>query len=114
MNRREFIRSSLVLSTGMMAVRRAGAQALPILAPITQVPATRFRPLRRGVGIFSGRGGTIGWLSSTDALVVVDTQFPDTAAVCLKAVSYTHLDVYKRQRACRPPGAWGSPRWSRF
>ena len=86
MNRREFIRSSLVLSTGMMAVRRAGAQALPILGPITQVPATRFRPLRRGVGIFSGRGGTIGWLSSTDALVVVDTQFPDTAAVCLKGI----------------------------
>ena len=45
--------------------------------------ATEFRPLRRSVGLFTGRGGTIGWLSAKDALVVVDTQFPDTAAVCL-------------------------------
>ena len=48
-----------------------------------QAAITEFRPLRRGVGIFTGRGGTIGWLSAKDALVVVDTQFPDTAAICL-------------------------------
>ncbi len=39
--------------------------------------------MRRNVGIFSGRGGTIGWLAGKDGLVVVDTQFPDTASVCL-------------------------------
>ncbi|MSU69487.1 MAG: MBL fold metallo-hydrolase [Opitutaceae bacterium] len=44
---------------------------------------TEFRPLRRDVGIFTGRGGTIGWLANSGALVVVDTQFPDTAATCL-------------------------------
>ena len=42
-----------------------------------------FELLRRNVGIFNGRGGTIGWLSSPDALCVIDTQFPDTAARCL-------------------------------
>jgi glyoxylase-like metal-dependent hydrolase (beta-lactamase superfamily II) len=46
-------------------------------------PVTEFKPLRRHAGIFTGRGGTIGWLAAPTALVVVDTQFPDTAAVCL-------------------------------
>ena len=46
-------------------------------------PVTEFKPLRRNVGIFTGRGGTIGWLASSSALVVIDTQFPDTAAACL-------------------------------
>jgi len=50
------------------------------------VPATEFRPLRGDVGIFTGRGGTIGWLASKDALAVVDTQFPDTALICLRGI----------------------------
>jgi glyoxylase-like metal-dependent hydrolase (beta-lactamase superfamily II) len=50
------------------------------------VPSTQFLPLRGGVGVFTGRGGTIGWLSSKDALAVVDTQFPDTAAACLVGI----------------------------
>jgi len=87
MNRREFIRSSLVLSAGLSAARRLGAQAAPASAPPpASVPATQFRPLRGDVGIFTGRGGTIGWLSSRDALAVVDTQFPDTAFTCLRGI----------------------------
>lgn len=85
MNRREFIRDALVFSAGLAASRRLGAQAAPMTAP-APVAATRFGPLRGGVGIFTGRGGTIAWLSSSDALVVVDTQFPDTAAVCLAGI----------------------------
>ena len=81
MNRREFIRLSLVLSAGAALARRAAAQAAA--AP---VPATQFQPLRRDVGIFTGRGGTIGWLASKEALAVVDTQFPDTALICLKGI----------------------------
>src|SRR5208282_3443172 len=85
MNRREFLRNSLVLTAGLAAARRLGAQAAPWVAAQgpAPVPAIQFRPLRGGVGVFTGRGGTIGWLSSRDALVVVDTQFPDTAAACL-------------------------------
>jgi glyoxylase-like metal-dependent hydrolase (beta-lactamase superfamily II) len=45
-----------------------------------------FQPLRGDVGVFTGKGGTIGWLSSKDALVVVDTQFPDTARICLRGI----------------------------
>jgi cyclase len=77
--RREFIRSSLAATAGLAAARRIGAQAAP-------AAATRFTPLRGDVGIFTGRGGTIGWLASKDSLAVVDTQFPDTALICLKGV----------------------------
>jgi glyoxylase-like metal-dependent hydrolase (beta-lactamase superfamily II) len=81
MNRREFIRLSLVLSAGAALARRAAAQAAA--GPVS---ATQFQPLRRDVGIFTGRGGTIGWLASKEALAVVDTQFPDTALICLKGI----------------------------
>lgn len=49
-------------------------------------PKTEFVALRRNVGIFNGRGGTIGWLASAEALAVVDTQFPETAAICLAGI----------------------------
>ncbi|MGC4073764.1 MAG: MBL fold metallo-hydrolase [Nibricoccus sp.] len=38
------------------------------------------------MGIFTGRGGTIGWLATRDALAVVDTQFPETAKMCLDGI----------------------------
>ena len=92
MNRRDFLlRSSLLASAGLLA--RSSLLGETPLTPATvpvKTPAgplakwtPEFRPLRRGVGIFTGRGGTIGWLSSPEALVVVDTQFQDSAPVCL-------------------------------
>jgi cyclase len=44
--------------------------------------ARNFTPIRRGVGTFTSRGGTIGYLASDEGLVVVDSQYPDTAAEC--------------------------------
>jgi glyoxylase-like metal-dependent hydrolase (beta-lactamase superfamily II) len=41
-----------------------------------------FETLRRNVGTYTQQGGTIGWLASDDALVVVDTQSPDPARAC--------------------------------
>ncbi len=38
-----------------------------------------FITLRDNFGIYIERGGTIAWLASSDAVVVVDSQFPDTA-----------------------------------
>lgn len=77
MNRREFVvRSSLLVSAGLLSRSRMWAAA-------GAAAVTEFKPLRRNVGVFTGRGGAIGWLSNADGLAVVDTQFPDTAAVCL-------------------------------
>ena len=36
-------------------------------------------PLRRNVGLFKGRGGTMGWLVDKNSTVVIDSQFPPTA-----------------------------------
>jgi glyoxylase-like metal-dependent hydrolase (beta-lactamase superfamily II) len=79
-NRREFIRTSALAAAGIAVVGRVSAQAAP------PAPATRLQAIRRNVGFFTGRGGTIGWFSSADAAAVVDTQFPDTAVECLKAL----------------------------
>ncbi len=98
MNRRDFLcRTSLLTAAGLLARRSLfAAGATPSSAPtlptaargapapgMGAAPFGTFTPLRRDVGVFIGRGGTIAWLASKDALAVVDTQFPDTAATCL-------------------------------
>ena len=76
MKRREFIRqSAAIAATSVFAghlniFHRAGT----------------FTDLRNGIGIFESRGGTIGWMATGDALVVVDSQYPDTAQECLKGL----------------------------
>jgi len=44
--------------------------------------ANEFTAVRRGVGFYTQRGGTIGWLATDEALVVVDTQYPESAPDC--------------------------------
>jgi len=41
------------------------------------------KTLRRNVGYFTGRGGTIGYLINDQGTAVVDSQFPDTAAILI-------------------------------
>lgn len=86
MNRRDFlIRSSLFVSAGLLGRGLLSGQTstAPAANAGPKPPLGQFRELRRGVGYFTGRGGTIGWLSNPDVLAVVDTQFPDTAAFFL-------------------------------
>ncbi len=72
--RRAFGVAAAVGTTAVILPRRLAAQQ-PAPPPAPPV----FTPLRRGVGIFHQRGGTIGWLVNGDGVVVVDTQFADTA-----------------------------------
>ena len=74
--------ASLLRSQGS-APAAAPAAPPPPVPPPSGPPFTEFKPLRRNTGIFTGRGGTIGWLASDHALAVIDTQFLDTAAACL-------------------------------
>jgi cyclase len=95
MNRRDFLlRSGAAVSLSLLAKGPLSAQTPSTgpapAAPATPVPVqpptlvTEFKPLRRNVGYFTGRGGTIGWLVNADAAAAVDTQFPDSAAIFLK------------------------------
>jgi len=52
-----------------------------------QETVTAFKELRNDVGIFTGRGGTIGWFASDDAVAAVDSQFPETAKICLDGLN---------------------------
>ncbi len=64
----------------------AAAAALPFMSPLARAATSRadgFEMIRRGVGAFTGRGGTIGYLQTADALVAVDAQFPETAQTFL-------------------------------
>lgn len=78
--RRRFILLSSA-ALGAVPLARLGAWQAPA------GPATRFETIRRNVGYFTGKGGTIGWLVNANAVVVVDTQFPDTAKICLDGLS---------------------------
>ena len=91
LNRRQFFAIASGAFASLPAVQlfaRSQAPASP--AP----PATAFADVRRGVGTFTGQGGTIGWLSNKDAIIVVDTQYPKTAQICLDGI---------RARAGRAP-----------
>jgi glyoxylase-like metal-dependent hydrolase (beta-lactamase superfamily II) len=89
MDRRGFLRaSSLALAAGTLAPRSVFARR--------QTAQVMFNELRGGVGFSTARGGTIGWYNSPDALVVVDSQFADTAQLFLDA---------QKQRNARPVDA---------
>ena len=78
-SRREFIATSAAVALGAVLGR-------PLHALATQTAQTAqpvFTPLRRNVGTFTMRGGTVGWLVSPRGVAVVDTQFPAEARALL-------------------------------
>ena len=82
-NRRDFIvRSSLAVAAGAIgspqALRAAASGRLR-----HRRPSRCSRRLRRNVGTFTARGGTMGWLVGPDAVVVIDSQFADTSKMFL-------------------------------
>lgn len=81
-NRRRFI----VTSSAALA---AGAARGLATSQTTQAPppAPTFQELRGGVGIFTMRGGTIGYFVSPDGVLVIDSQYADTAPLCLEGVN---------------------------
>ncbi len=82
-SRRRFLGASAAVLAG-------GAIGRPLAAGgWRQTPAftPRFTSVRRNVGVYTGRGGTIGYLVSPDAVVIVDTQYPDSAGACLDGLT---------------------------
>ena len=82
LTRRDFLTSSAAAAVagtlGRTSLARAwqGQQAQPI-----------FTPIRRNVGFFTMRGGTIGYLVNPGAVVVVDSQFPAEGKACLDGLN---------------------------
>src|SRR6186997_2647294 len=81
MHRRTFLASTSA------AIAAGALPAWPLFAQAgTPKPQTKFAELRGGTGIFTGRGGTIGWLITDEGAVVVDSQFPGTAEACVEGI----------------------------
>lgn len=79
----------MAVSAGMLS--RSLVQAQAPGAPRNAPAATpKFTPLRRNVGTFTLRGGTIGWLVNSQAVAAVDTQFGDTAAIFAEQLAGRH------------------------
>ena len=73
MHRRDFLRNTgFVAGTSLLFQQNIFASFLrPFEYKVTM--------LRKNVGIFTERGGTIGFLLTKDGAVVIDSQFPDTS-----------------------------------
>jgi cyclase len=72
MHRRSFIRQS-ALALGALTLAQQ-----KLLAGILPNPGT-IKMLRDNVGIYSEKGGTMGFLLSNEGIVTIDAQFPDSA-----------------------------------
>jgi cyclase len=72
-NRRDFIKSSSLL---IGAILYPGKSLLSFTR-LFSLPG--IREIRPNVGVFTMEGGTIGWYVSDDAVVIIDSQFPDSA-----------------------------------
>lgn len=88
MNRRTFlVRSTIVTAASLLVRTHAAEKSAARPATAGPAPSTpKFDRLRRNVGVFTARGGSIGWLANSDALAAVDTQFPDTAQQFLEGL----------------------------
>src|SRR5690348_17023400 len=112
MNRRQFITSASAGIAGVALGRSARGQAT---APPAAPPQTKFEELRRGVGMFIGNGGTIGYLVNADGALAVDSQFMNTAQICIDGLktrapkgvellinTHHHADHTSGNKAFRP------------
>lgn len=81
LTRRDFLATSAAAAVGILG--------RPMLASAWQGQAAQpvFTPIRRNVGYFTMRGGTIGYLVNTGGVVVVDSQFPAEATACLNGLN---------------------------
>ena len=90
MNRRSFINRASLLAgaTSLYGVSNAMSQQ-PWLQNLL-LPAGEYQLLRRNVGYFTERGGTIACLLTPEHSVVVDTQFPEQAGHLIEIMRETN------------------------
>jgi glyoxylase-like metal-dependent hydrolase (beta-lactamase superfamily II) len=93
LSRRDFIVSSALSAIGAAIARPAlGAWQTPPTQPpaaaqVPSMPAAVFTPIRRNVGFFTMRGGTIGYLIDPAAVAVVDSMYAAEGKACLDGLN---------------------------
>lgn len=86
--RREFVATTAAAAAATIA-GTFGLRGSAFAAAVQQGQPAQpvFTAIRRNVGFFTMRGGTIGYLINAGGVVVVDSQFPDEATACLKGLN---------------------------
>lgn len=95
-NRRTFIKNTAqagaysLFFTQLLACKSNSSQA-EVVKLMKELNVSADAPynmkyLRGDVGVFTERGGTIGWLVNKDGIVVVDTQFPEQSQHLIEEV----------------------------
>jgi cyclase len=80
MQRRIFLRNTALITAGSLLFQKRA------LAAIFNVPAGSIKMIRANVGFFTERGGTIGFVLDEAGIVVIDSQFADTAGHFIEEV----------------------------
>lgn len=78
MNRKTFLQKAGILVSGSLfapALIKAAKQNSP------------FTTLGNNIGFFTGRGGTIGWFVTEDAVVAIDSQFQNSAEEFISGIN---------------------------
>ena len=88
MKRRKFLTISSIITT---AALQANGRPLANLLP--DFLKYEMRHLRGNVGIFTERGGTIGWLMAPKNVVIIDSQFPEQANHLLAEIQETGAPI---------------------
>jgi cyclase len=83
-SRREFLTTS---AATLAVIFGRPAFAGPFWQGQNPPPQPVFTPIRRNVGFFTMRGGTIGYLVNSGGVVVVDSQFPAEGKACLDGLN---------------------------
>lgn len=79
-NRRHFLATSSLALAGVATAR------VPLWAQPAAPLVTAFEDIRRGVGMFTATGGTIGYLVNADGAIAVDSQYAPNAEICVKGL----------------------------
>jgi glyoxylase-like metal-dependent hydrolase (beta-lactamase superfamily II) len=74
LTRKDFLKTSSLIAAGAFF----GSNKL-ITAMSQDKNAGNIKMLNDKIGVYTEKGGTIGFYFSDDALIIIDTQFPDTA-----------------------------------
>ena len=77
MLRRSFVQSS----AGTLSIT-----AFPSWINFFNVLPFEMKPIRRNVGFFTDKGGTIGWMMQKDNVVVIDSQFREQANTLIEQI----------------------------
>jgi glyoxylase-like metal-dependent hydrolase (beta-lactamase superfamily II) len=79
MNRRSFLQNTALTLGELSITQQKIFASLFSKTPTSAPPPWMFHMMTDKIGVFTERGGTIGFLLEQKGVVVVDAQFPDTA-----------------------------------